>query len=200
MVYVWNFKTLIRLDMLSCLWVYGCLFWFPPRFWVQHLALARYSALRTDIQELELYWGWWNYDRLYLLIYSEPSDFEYGNKTPQPICSFMTNNRWYKVDDLNITENGAKVRAQIVSNADHWTFLLKSSGCSSPLLQLFKVSKRGKHGGKRRRGRKKKKNLSHANRMFGFLFLLEALRFLRLSAVTSSRVLVNINFCALPGL
>lgn len=71
------------------------------------------------------------------------------------------------------------------------------------LLQLFKVSTRGKHGGLGSRGgsgeggpggweveRKKKKNLSHANRMFGFSFLLEALPFLRLSAVTSSRVLL----------
>lgn len=47
---------------------------------------------------------------------------------------------------------------------------------------------------------KKKRKLSHANRMFVFWFLLEALPFLRLSAATCSRVLININSNVLAGL
>lgn len=56
-----------------------------------------------------------------------------------------------------------------------------------------------RHTGKKNKIKKKRK-LSHANRMFVFWFLLEALPFLRLSAATSSRVLININSNVLAGL
>lgn len=60
--------------------------------------------------------------------------------------------------------------------------------------------KNNPHTQKGKNKRKKKRKPSHANRMFVFWLLLEALPFLRLSAVTSSRVLININFCVLAGL
>lgn len=56
------------------------------------------------------------------------------------------------------------------------------------------------HPWREKNKRKKKRKLSHANRMFVFWLLLEALPFLRLSAVTSSRVLININSYVLAGL
>lgn len=69
----------------------------------------------------------------------------------------MTNNRRYKIADLNITESGAKVRAQISLNVRHWVFHLKLSSCSFLLLQLFKVSTRGTHTEKKKKKKEKKK-------------------------------------------
>lgn len=65
------------------------------------------------------------------------------------------NNKWYKVADLNITENGIEVRPQISLNTKHWIFHLKLSSCSFPLLQPFKLSTRT-HTQKKEKKKKKK--------------------------------------------